>query len=223
MVKEAPSAGRMIAMIAFALSCVGILLYLWLVFGGSVPAAPRGLSLRGQVPRGHPARPGGRRADLGRERGQGQDEGARQRDRASPTTVIEIDDQLRAAARRTPRRSCARRRLLGETYVELSPGNREGNDMLATAAACRPAQVSPTVELDEIFRAFDPQDAHARSQTWLAEQGRAVERRRPGPERRAGRAHAVRRGRGRRAEDPRRAGAGHARPGARHGRRVRAR
>ena len=42
MVKEAPSAGRIVAMVAFALSCVAILLYLWLVFGGSVPLRPEG-------------------------------------------------------------------------------------------------------------------------------------------------------------------------------------
>ena len=37
MVKETPSLGRMAAMLAFAISCVGILMFLWLSFGGSVP------------------------------------------------------------------------------------------------------------------------------------------------------------------------------------------
>ncbi|MEJ7715085.1 MAG: hypothetical protein WKF40_05005 [Thermoleophilaceae bacterium] len=40
MVKETPSFGRILAMIVFALSCFGILLFLWLAFGGSVPLKP---------------------------------------------------------------------------------------------------------------------------------------------------------------------------------------
>ena len=35
MQKQAPSVGRIFVMVLFALSCFGILLYLWLVFGGS--------------------------------------------------------------------------------------------------------------------------------------------------------------------------------------------
>ena len=42
MIKQSPSLGKMVAMIAFALSCVAILLYLWLTFGGSVPLRSEG-------------------------------------------------------------------------------------------------------------------------------------------------------------------------------------
>ena len=41
MIKQTPSPARIIAMVAFALSCVGILLFLWLTFGGSVPLEPQ--------------------------------------------------------------------------------------------------------------------------------------------------------------------------------------
>ena len=50
MVKEAPSAGRFAAMILFVASCVGILLYLWLAFGGSVPLRPEGYRVQVQFP-----------------------------------------------------------------------------------------------------------------------------------------------------------------------------
>ena len=46
--------------------------------------------------------------------------------------------------------------LLGETYVELTPGTQERRARSPRTAACPPAASSPTVELDEIFRAFDP-------------------------------------------------------------------
>src|SRR5918911_2392342 len=42
MPKQAPSIGRILAMAVFALSCFGILLFLWLSFGGPVPLKPKG-------------------------------------------------------------------------------------------------------------------------------------------------------------------------------------
>ena len=43
------------AMVVFALSCVGILLYLWLTFGGPVPLRPESYRFEAQVPRGRDA------------------------------------------------------------------------------------------------------------------------------------------------------------------------
>ncbi len=42
MEKQAPTLGRLMVMTGFALSCFGLLLYLWLVFGGAIPLAPKG-------------------------------------------------------------------------------------------------------------------------------------------------------------------------------------
>jgi phospholipid/cholesterol/gamma-HCH transport system substrate-binding protein len=42
MIKQTPSIGRMIAMVAFTLSVFAILIFLWLAFGGSVPLQPEG-------------------------------------------------------------------------------------------------------------------------------------------------------------------------------------
>ncbi len=40
MAKQTPSLGRIAAMVGFTLSCVGILLFLWLSFGGTIPLRP---------------------------------------------------------------------------------------------------------------------------------------------------------------------------------------
>ena len=40
--KQAPSRARILTMVAFAASCVGLLIFLWISFGGSVPFAPQG-------------------------------------------------------------------------------------------------------------------------------------------------------------------------------------
>ncbi len=42
MQKAAPSFGRIALMVGFALSCFGLLLFLWLAFGGPVPLKPKG-------------------------------------------------------------------------------------------------------------------------------------------------------------------------------------
>ena len=42
MVKSTPSFGRIAAMVIFALSCFGLLLFLWLAFGGPIPLKPKG-------------------------------------------------------------------------------------------------------------------------------------------------------------------------------------
>ena len=42
MIKQTPSLGRIIAMVAFTMSVFAILIFLWLAFGGSVPLQPEG-------------------------------------------------------------------------------------------------------------------------------------------------------------------------------------
>ena len=42
MQKQAPTVGQLLVMVAFALSCVGLILFLWLTFGGSIPLAAKG-------------------------------------------------------------------------------------------------------------------------------------------------------------------------------------
>ena len=54
MQKQAPSVGRILVMVAFALSCFGLLLFLWLAFGGSIPLKPKGYRFKVVVPGGHP-------------------------------------------------------------------------------------------------------------------------------------------------------------------------
>ena len=42
MIKDAPSPGRMAAMVGFTLSCFALLLFLWMSFGGTIPLRPEG-------------------------------------------------------------------------------------------------------------------------------------------------------------------------------------
>ncbi|MBA2347886.1 MAG: MCE family protein, partial [Solirubrobacterales bacterium] len=50
MVKQAPTFGRILTMVLFAVSCFGLLLFLWLSFGGTVPLKPQGYRVGVAVP-----------------------------------------------------------------------------------------------------------------------------------------------------------------------------
>jgi virulence factor Mce-like protein len=170
MVKETPSVGRMAAMVAFALSCVAILLYLWLVFGGSVPLKPEGYRFEAKFPE---ATQLAQEADV---RISGVNVGkvkTKEPDKETglTNTVIELDAKY-APIPADSKAILRQKTLLGETYVELSPGDRNGKK-LGDGATLASTQISPTVELDEIFRTFDPKTRKAFS-SWMADQGRAV-------------------------------------------------
>src|SRR5437773_8867063 len=50
MPKEAPSILRVLAMAVFSLSCFGLLLFLWLSFGGPIPLKPKHYQLKVDFP-----------------------------------------------------------------------------------------------------------------------------------------------------------------------------
>ena len=201
---------------AFALSCVAILLYLWLTFGGAVPLRSEGYRFTIKFPE---ATQLAQEADV---RISGVNVGkvkTKKPDNETGLTsaVLELQSQYAPIPKDT-RAILRQKTLLGETYVELSPGNRDAPP-LNDGGTLSTAQVAPTVELDEIFRAFDPKTRRAFT-TWLDAQGRGVEKGGADLNRALAAADPVRRGRGRRAAHPAPPGRRHARPGARHGRGV---
>jgi phospholipid/cholesterol/gamma-HCH transport system substrate-binding protein len=170
MVKSAPSLGKIAAMVVFALSCFGLLLFLWLAFGGPVPLKPKGyrfhtsFSEAGQLSLEADVRISG--VPVGKVK-------TITADKRTGRAVVEIQLDARYAPLPSDARAILRQKtLLGETYVELTPGHssaptiREGGVLPAS-------QVSPTVELDEIIRAFDPQ-TRAAFQSWMQTQGQAI-------------------------------------------------
>src|SRR6266508_455149 len=50
MQKHAPSFGRILVMVTFTLSCFGLLLFLWLSFGGPIPLKPNGYRFKVAFP-----------------------------------------------------------------------------------------------------------------------------------------------------------------------------
>jgi phospholipid/cholesterol/gamma-HCH transport system substrate-binding protein len=169
--KQAPTAGRLLIMVGFALSCFGLLLFLWLAFGGPIPLKPKGYQVKVSF---------GEATQLAVEadvRISGVPVGKVKTVEPIKTTgrsvaTIQLEERFAPIAKDT-RAILRQKTLLGETYVELTPGNPRRAGTLPENGTLPAAQVSDTVELDEIFRAFDP-DTRQAFQTWMQQQSRAV-------------------------------------------------
>jgi virulence factor Mce-like protein len=162
-----PTVGRVLVAIGFALSCFGLLLFLWLAFGGPTPLNPEGYRFTvsvdeaTQLAQESDVRISGvsvgkvKRIELG-------DDGRAEATVELDATYAPIPSDTRAVLRQ--------KTLLGETYVELTPGSQEA-EPLPEGGELAEAQVSDAVQLDEIFRAFD-EETRAQFQAWM--QGQAA-------------------------------------------------
>ena len=63
---SSPTVGRTVTMVVFALSCLGLLLFLWLSFGGPIPLNPQGYRFRVAFPEANQLSV---QADVRRDRG----------------------------------------------------------------------------------------------------------------------------------------------------------
>jgi virulence factor Mce-like protein len=170
MIKQPPSTGRILVMVAFALSVAGILLFLWLSFGGPVPLKPEGYRVHvkfgeaTQLAQEADVRISG--VNVGKVRAKKEDPGSGLTD-----AVLEIRTPYAPLPADT-RAILRQKTLLGETYVELTPGESRAHK-LRDGGTLPTGRVGQTVELDEILRTFDPKTRDA-FRTWLDQQGRAV-------------------------------------------------
>jgi phospholipid/cholesterol/gamma-HCH transport system substrate-binding protein len=167
MSKQAPSPARLLTMVAFAASCIGLLMFLWISFGGSVPFVPQGYRFDVEFPQAVQL---GAQADVriaGVSVGSVVSVGL-DRKTGLNRAVIQIDDRF--APRPADTRAILRQKsLLGETYVELSMGSR-GGPTIADDGTLPEAQVAPTVQLDQILSTFDPATRKA-FETWMQQDG----------------------------------------------------
>jgi phospholipid/cholesterol/gamma-HCH transport system substrate-binding protein len=170
MQKAAPSFGRIAVMVGFALSCFALLLFLWLAFGGPIPLKPKGYRVSASFAEASQL---ATEADV---RISGVSVGK--------VKVIEPDAKtgrslvtMELDAKYSPLPSDARamlrqKTLLGETYVELTPGTEQA-EKVVEGGRLPEGSVSETVELDEILRTFDPETRVA-FQEWMQTQAQAI-------------------------------------------------
>ena len=163
MQKQGPSLVRILTMVVFALSCFGLLLFLWVSFGGSVPLRPKAYEVNVNFPEATTV------AEAADVRISGVNVGKVRKKElmkgATRTTVTLNIDPRFAPLPKDTRAILRQKTLLGETYVELTPGSGGSGDM-KDGGFVADAAVEPTVELDEILRIFDP-ETKAAFRSWV--------------------------------------------------------
>src|SRR5919206_2865584 len=168
MQKSAPSPAQLITMVVFALSCFGLLLFLWLSFGGPIPLKPKGYQVQVGFPEATTlaieadVRIAG--VSVGKVRKLDVDNGHNR-----TLATLELDSAY-APLHKDARAILRQKTLLGETYVELTPGR---GAKIPEGGRLADGQVQDTVQLDEIFGALDPQTRKA-FQGWQQELAKGI-------------------------------------------------
>ena len=151
---KGPTVGQTLVAVAFALSCFGLALFLWVTFGGPIPLQAQGyrfqvdFSEATQLAQQSDVRISG--VSVGKVKSI---ELSNKGDYAD--AVIELDSPYAPIPDNT-RAILRSKTLLGETYVELTPGSKTAPS-LPEGGSLPPAQVASSVQLDEVFRTFGKQ------------------------------------------------------------------
>ncbi len=169
MQKRAPTLGNLLMIILFALSCFGLLLFLWESFGGPLPLKPKGYRFTATFPRtlalseesdvkisgvnvGHVVS-----LKLGND--------------GRTDATVELNQQY-APIRRDTHAILRQKTLLGETYVQLIPQSQRG-PFLRDGAQLPNSQVEPFVTLDDILSLLTP-TTRRNFQAWMRYQAAAI-------------------------------------------------
>jgi phospholipid/cholesterol/gamma-HCH transport system substrate-binding protein len=198
MQKQAPSVARILVAVGFTLSCFGLILFLWIAFGGPIPLKPESYRITAYFPEAtqlaqeSDVRIGG--VSVGKVKSI---ELAPPEDRVNgnDTTeaVIEIEPEF-APISSDAKAILRQKTLLGETYVELTSGDEPdghaapvslgsaANNSDATSQDVESipeggtlgiSRTQDATEIDEIFNALDQQTRES-FQRWMANSAVAV-------------------------------------------------
>jgi virulence factor Mce-like protein len=171
--KQAPTVGRLLTMVLFGLSCFGLLLFLWLAFGGPIPLKPTGYQFRiafDEAPllaKQSDVRVAG--VQIGKV-------AKVEHSTNASVATLEIDQKFAPIAS-DARASLRNKTLLGQTYVELTTGSKNA-PRIPERGLLDARNVEDTVELDEILNTLDDytRDAY---RTWQQGVSQAVRDRGP--------------------------------------------
>jgi ABC-type transporter Mla subunit MlaD len=149
MVTQAPRHAAVLAAVGFTLSCVGLVIFVWTQFGGSVPFAPQGYRVHamfretGLLVPGADVRVAG--VNVGRVTGVAN---------RGVNSLVTLDiSQQYAPIPRDTRAILRQKTLLGEAYVALSAGTGSG-PKLRDGGTIPQSQVGSTQQLDQVLGAF---------------------------------------------------------------------
>jgi virulence factor Mce-like protein len=161
---SAPTPGRIVVISVFALTCFGLLLFLWLAFGGAIPLKPKGYRVQVAFTDATTL------ADQADVRTAGVSIGKVVRKQLAPggnRTLATLELKGEFAPLKADARAILRQKtLLGETYVELTTGTRGAPD-IEEGGRLANGRVRQAVEFDEFLEVFDEPTRKA-FQQWQA-------------------------------------------------------
>jgi phospholipid/cholesterol/gamma-HCH transport system substrate-binding protein len=148
-VTQAPKRSSIAIALAFTLSCVGLIIFVWTQFGGSIPFAPQGYRIKAVFNETGLLVPN---ADV---RISGVNVGkvvSVQADGTHSLVTMNLEQQF--APIPTDTKAILRSKtLLGEAYLELSTGNGNGRK-LPDGGTIPNSQVAKTQQLDQVLNSF---------------------------------------------------------------------
>jgi phospholipid/cholesterol/gamma-HCH transport system substrate-binding protein len=199
MQKQAPSFARILVAVGFALSCFGLILFLWIAFGGPIPLKPESYRITAYFPEAtqlaveSDVRIGG--VSVGKVKSL---ELAPPEDRVdgNDTTEAVMEIQPDFAPISSDAHAILRQKtLLGETYIELTSGSAPGThaapvslgaaannsdatsrtvDSVPEGGTLGISQTQDATQIDEIFNALDKR-TRTSFQQWMANSAIAVD------------------------------------------------
>jgi len=170
MQKQAPTLGRVMAMVLFALSCFGILLYLWVSFGGPTPLKPTGYRFEVQLPESAllvneaPVRMAG--LDVGQVKDKSLEREGGQ------TVIVEMNQDF-APIPSDSRVTLRQKSLLGQIYIEITPGSKDAPE-LEDGGKLDQVNVQDPVDFDEVISTFD-KPTRDNFRGWIKELAKAID------------------------------------------------
>ncbi len=157
-----PTITRILVAIGFALSCFALALFLWITFGGPLPLKAKGY--RVTVPFNEATQLAVESDVRISGVSVGKVKSVELNDEGRADATIELDSDYAPIPSDT-RAMLRTKTLLGETFVELTPGDAQGSTV-EEGGRLPQAQVADSVQLDEIFRTFDDRTRDA-FQVWM--------------------------------------------------------
>jgi virulence factor Mce-like protein len=158
MQKQAPSIARILVAVGFALSCFGLLLFLWVTFGGPTPFKAKQYEFTADFTEGvtlakqSDVRIGG--VSVGKVT-------ALSLPPKGNKTEVTVQMNPKFAPIPSDTRAILRQKtLLGETYIELTGGSAKAPKLPDGGHLAR-TQTKDSVQIDEIFKGFDPKTREA--------------------------------------------------------------
>src|SRR5437764_7976324 len=149
MVTQAPHRAAVLVAIGFALSCIALMIFVWTQFAGPVPFAGQGYRVHARFAETGLLVPG---ADV-RISGVNVGKVAAVKNRGVDSEVTLDIQQQYAPIPLSTRAILRQKTLLGEAFIQLSPGDGSGRK-ISDGGAIPSSHIAPSQQLDQVLGAF---------------------------------------------------------------------